>query len=149
LDCIETYISRIKSFAGGITVDDNNTNYINNNFNQDVREKLSVFYDCMISMSSDTGFNKFFVRSRSHLMVTVLVASRYTDFFSFEKLCNKIPNNVASRSTIKSILDDGVKQNYYDKNECPEDRRIQLYKLSSENFKFIEDWVGKQHHIFK
>ena len=130
-------------------MDDNNTNYINNNFNQDVREKLSVFYDCMISMSSDKGFNKFFVRSRSHLMVTVLVASRYTDFFSFEKLCNKIPNNVASRSTIKSILDDGVKQNYYDKNECPEDRRIQLYKLSSENFKFIEDWVGKQHHIFK
>ena len=45
------------------------------------------FYDDMVSMSSDTGINKFFVRSRSHVMVTVLVASRYKDFFSFEKLC--------------------------------------------------------------
>ena len=127
----------------------NNTDLNQSDFNHITREKLSFFYDYMVSMSSDTGFNKFFVRSRSHLMVTVLVASRYTDFFSFEKLCNKIPSNVASRSTIKSILDDGVKQNYYEKNECPDDRRIQLYKLNPQNFGLIREWVGRQHHIFK
>ena len=82
-------------------------------------------------------------------MVTVLIASRNKDFFSFEKLCNKIPNSVASRSTIKSILDDGVKQEYYEKNECPNDRRIQLYELNPQNFNIIKEWVERQHDIFK
>ena len=127
----------------------NNFHLNKDDFNHLTREKLGFFYDYMVSMSSDTGFNKFFVRSRSHVMVTVLVASRYKDFFSFEKLCNKIPNNVASRSTIKSILDDGVKQNYYEKNECPDDRRIQLYKLNPKNFSLVEEWVERQHNIFK
>lgn len=127
----------------------NNGDLYKNKFSYNTREKLNSFYDYMVSMSSDTGFNKFFVRSRSHIMVTVLVASRHKDFFSFEKLCNKIPNNVASRSTIKSILDDGVKQNYYEKNECNKDRRIQLYKLNSKNFDLIKEWVVKQSDIFK
>lgn len=119
--------------------------------NKDIhtRKKLSSFYDYMVSMSSDIGFKKFFVRTRSHIMVTVLVASRNKDFFSFEKLCNKIPNSVASRSTIKSILDDGVKQEYYEKNECPNDRRIQLYELNPHNFNIIKEWVERQHEIFK
>ena len=146
---VSTNIIYLKSFGGGIIVNYDNIDLNKKELNCNTREKLNFFYDYMVSMSSDIGFNIFFVRSRSHVMVTVLVASRYKDFFSFETLCNKIPNNVASRSTIKSILDDGVKQNYYEKNECPDDRRIQLYKLNHKNFSFIKEWVKRQHHIFK
>jgi len=121
----------------------------NTNLNSKTYKRLSLFYDDMISMSSDIGINKFFVRSRSHVMVTVLIASRNESFFSFEKLCDKIPSTVASRSTIKSILDDGVKQNFYEKNECIDDRRIQLYKLNPINFSYIKEWVERQHNIFK
>ena len=122
---------------------------LSNDYKIDTYNKLKSFFDYMVLMSSDTGFNRFFVRTKTHVMITILVASRSINFFSFEKLCYQIPSHVASRSTIKSILDDGVKQSFYHKFEFKDDRRIQLYKLNSENFNLIQDWVKMQHKIFK
>ena len=71
---------------------------------KDFSSRLNNFYEYMIKLSEDHGFNKFFVRTRSHVMITVLVASRSTELFSFEKICCKIPSNIASRSTIKHTV---------------------------------------------
>ena len=114
----------------------------------DSAKQLDSFYNHMILLSSEPGFNKFFVRSLTHVMIIVLVASRSVELFSFEKICDKIPSHVASRSTIKSILDDGVKQFFLEKDEDPNDRRIQLYRLSKENLLHIRSWVAMQHKIF-
>ena len=41
-----------------------------------------------------------------------------------------IPKNVASRGTIQSILDMGVKLGIYNKLAYPNDKRVKLYNLS-------------------
>ena len=115
---------------------------------KDFSSRLNNFYEYMVNLSEDHGFNKFFVRTRSHVMITVLVASRSTELFSFEKICHKIPSNIASRSTIKSILDDGVRQSYFEKYEDPKDRRIQLYRLADANLIHMNSWVKMQNKIF-
>ena len=48
----------------------------------------------------------------------------------FEAICKDIPNNIASRGTIQSILDMGVKLNIFTKLAYPNDKRVKLYNLS-------------------
>ena len=63
----------------------------------------------------------------------------------FEAICKDIPNNIASRGTIQSILDMGVKLNIYTKLAYPNDKRVKLFNLSqtasAEVDRFFENFL--------
>ena len=64
----------------------------------------------------------------------------------FESICKAIPGKVASRGTVQSILDMGVKLNIFSKLAYPNDKRIKLYNLSEaashEIDKFFKDFLN-------
>ena len=102
------------------------------------------------SATNKDNFIKFFYSSRSHVLVVLLVAYYGPkNFATFEMIISKIPNSVCSRSTIKSILDQGTFDKIFLKSVSLEDKRKQLYKLTSENQKKMFEWGKNYKEIFR
>ena len=114
------------------------------------KKNITKFFDDLLETSMDTGFRKFFYRSRSTVLVTLLIASKTaSNAISFEDVLTSIPRQLVSRTTIKSILDEGVNQNYFIKSEYKKDKRRKVYKLNSHYTEVIIEWVNRQKKIFK
>ena len=111
---------------------------------------LDQFLRDMLESSIDKGFAGFFYRSRASVMVVLLIirASINKEDISFEEICITIPKHFASRTTIKSILDQGVKLNYFTK-ETPLDSRKRFYEPSVSTKKFMVNWIKRNSEIFK
>tara|TARA_Y100000590_G_C15185319_1_gene812833 strand:+ start:165 stop:524 length:360 start_codon:yes stop_codon:yes gene_type:complete len=60
---------------------------------------------------------------------------------SYENLCINIPKKFGSRSTIQSILNDGVDKGYFLKKTSIKDKRVKTYELSEEYERMIESWI--------
>jgi len=102
----------------------------------------------MKEYSSDTGFFRFAYQSRAHWMLTCVIGASTTKGIAFESICEKIPRNLISRSSIKNILDNAVKQAYFYKNTSTTDKRVQLYQLSEIGKEAVVSWVNRQKDIF-
>ena len=62
---------------------------------------------------------------------------------SYEDLCHKIPRKIASRSTILNSLNNGVSKKYFIKESVDYDKRIKIYKLSSNFQTVIIEWINE------
>ena len=68
---------------------------------------------------------------------------------SFEDICTIIPKYVSSRTTIKTILDHGIKYKYFIKNISIIDKRKKIYSPSQEMKIFMLEWISRNNKIFK
>tara|TARA_A100001015_G_scaffold313051_1_gene419424 strand:+ start:1303 stop:1695 length:393 start_codon:yes stop_codon:yes gene_type:complete len=84
-----------------------------------------------ISRSSDSRFGKFLYRSKAHFLITCVVACE-REGVDFETIFRKYNKQISlfSRSTVQSILNSGVLENFYVKIENSNDRRRKNYFLS-------------------
>lgn len=84
-----------------------------------------------ISRSSDSRFGKFLYRSKAHFLISCVVGCE-REGIDFETIFRKYNKQISlfSRSTVQSILNSGVSENFYVKIENSNDRRRKNYFLS-------------------
>jgi len=112
---------------------------------------MSLFLEDMLSVSFSKGFPGFFYKSRAHVMVVLLIAksSIDNDDIGFEEICEIIPKFISSRTTIKTILDQGTKLKYFDKVNSIIDKRKKIYNPTSNTKLFMEKWINRNSEIFR
>ena len=62
---------------------------------------------------------------------------------SYEDLCHKIPRKIGSRSTILNSLNNAVSKKYFIKESVDYDKRIKIYKLSSNFQTVMIEWINE------
>ena len=115
---------------------------------EDEGKKFLAFYKDMQDYSNTESF-KFAYQSKTHWMVSCLVAGNQDDGISYEDICGEIAKKFSSRSTLQRILDNGIADNFFFKSSSEKDRRVQLYRLTVDGEKQMEAWVKRQIEIFK
>tara|TARA_B100000575_G_C22523564_1_gene338765 strand:- start:79 stop:468 length:390 start_codon:yes stop_codon:yes gene_type:complete len=93
------------------------------------KEKPKGLFDFLSNVFSSSSSTSFIYNSKAHFIITLYIKEK-SGYAHFELIYNDIPKNVASRGTIQSILDMGVKLGIYTKLVYPSDRRVKLYNLS-------------------
>lgn len=111
-------------------------------------ETLNNFFEDMKAYSANKGFFMFAYQSRAHWMLTCIIGANTQKGISFEEICEKIPRNLISRSSIKNFLDSASTQKFFLKNTSKIDKRVQLYTLSDSGEEAIVSWVNRQKIIF-
>ena len=88
-------------------------------------------------------FDKFVRKSNNHFYIVMLLASCSNDHpgYHYEEIIGMYPHLYASRTTIHSILTEGVENNFFIKNQNSQDHRIQNYKLSPDQKKEMIYWL--------
>ncbi len=119
--------------------------------NKNHAKVLDQFLSDMLESSIDKGFAGFFYRSRASVMIVLLIirASINNENISFEDICETIPKFIASRTTIKTILDQGIKLKYFTKIIPVVDKRKKIYEPSVSTKKFMVNWIKRNCEIFK
>ena len=92
-------------------------------------EKPKGLFDFLSVVFSSSNSTSFIYNTKAHFIITLYIKEQ-SGYAHFELIYNDIPKNVASRGTIQSILDMGVKLGIYTKLTYPNDRRVKLYNLS-------------------
>ena len=93
------------------------------------REKPKGLFDFLSNVFSSSGSTSFIYNTKAHFIITLYIKEK-SGYAHFELIYNDIPRNIASRGTIQSILDMGVKLGVYTKLVYPNDKRVKLYNLS-------------------
>ena len=62
-------------------------------------------------------------------------------------MCEKIPYKIISRSTIQSILKEGVANNFLKKEIDENDKRQKNYKLSDTSKGMLKNWLENQKKL--
>ena len=95
------------------------------------RERAGRLFELLIQNSTSSEFRKFLYRSRSTVLVTLLVVSASDDnLCSLEDILERIPRKLVSRTSVKYILDEGVNQKFYAKVKDSRDNRRRVYSLN-------------------
>ena len=103
---------------------------------------LTEFYD-IYKLQDITGFA---YSSRLHMIIVleILISSFDNDqIVSFEYLCEKIPKQLGKRTTIQTILNEGLRKYFFTKKIFLNDKRIKIYNLEPQSQKNIENWLTK------
>ena len=79
---------------------------------------LEAFLNELLKIHSEKGFPKFFYANKASVVIILLVSKSefLREEVGFEDICNIIPKSITSRSTIKSILDEGADKGYFIKS---------------------------------
>ena len=99
----------------------------------------------LTSHANDKGQLNFIFKTKIHAIIVFYVFG--FEKITFEDLC-KLTLNVASRTTIQSILNEGVKSNYFDKTAAKNDKRKKYYTCNSMK-PSLEKWYKKNQEMFK
>ena len=112
---------------------------------------LSNFLGDMLNISTSKNFPGFFYRSRAHAMIVLIITKSNikNENMGFEDICTIIPKYVSSRTTIKTILDHGIKYKYFTKSNSTIDKRKKVYAPSREMNIFMLEWILRNNKIFK
>ena len=88
-------------------------------------------------------FVKFWQKSYNHFNIIILLGSVAADQegYSYEDICEIYPHRYASRTTVMSILREGIENYFFVKEISAKDRRKHNYKLSSERKKDVISWL--------
>ena len=119
--------------------------------NKKFSKPMGLFLEDMLSVSFSKGFPGFFYKSRAHVMVVLLIAKSTinNDDIGFEEICEIIPKFISSRTTIKTILDQGTKLKYFNKVNSIIDKRKKIYHPTDSTKLFMEKWINRNSEIFK
>ena len=114
------------------------------------KEAAARFFDALIQNSTSSKFKQFFYRSRSTVLVTLLVASATDDKkYSLENILERIPRKLVSRTSVKSILDEAVTQKFYLKATDKIDNRRKVYSINKKYDEEIINLMVRYQDIFK
>ena len=117
----------------------------------EIEEKeLRKYFDYIVIHAVKSEFRVFFYKSRSHALICLLLGSCSKIFkgYSYEDICRLIPAKLASRTTILTILQEGVLLKYFSKTPDRIDRRKYFYKLNLLKKKRMISWANDMHKIF-
>ena len=104
------------------------------------KEAAGRFFDALIQNSTSSKFKQFFYRTRSTVLITLLIASAKDDEkYSLESILERIPRKLVSRTSVKYILDEAVTQKFYLKVKDNKDSRRRVYSI---NQKYEEEIVN-------
>ena len=114
------------------------------------REIAGRLFELLIQNSTSSEFKKFLYRSRSTVLVTLLVVSASDDnLCSLEDILERIPRKLVSRTSVKYILDEGVNQKFYAKVKDSRDNRRRVYSLNPKYQQEILNLMESYQEIFK
>ena len=104
------------------------------------KNKAGRLFETLIQNSTSSRFKQFFYRSRSTVLVTLLIASaKDGEQYSLENILERIPRKLVSRTSVKNILDEAVTQGFYFKDLDNKDNRRRVYSINS---KYEEEIIG-------
>ncbi len=114
------------------------------------KESAGRLFELLIQNSTSSEFRKFLYRSRSTVLVTLLIVSASDDnLFSLEDILERIPRKLVSRTSVKYILDEGVNQKFYAKVKDSRDNRRRVYSLNPKYQQEILNLMESYQEIFK
>ena len=100
---------------------------------------LKEFYD----LSNTTDIKGFYYETRLHSVIVLeisLASFNKNHPVSFEYLCETIPKKLGKRTTIQTILNEGLRKGYFIKTLNEKDKRIKFYTLKKNSLEIIEKW---------
>lgn len=116
------------------------------------KKKSEGLFDFLATTFASSHSTSFIYNTKAHLIITLYIKEQ-SGYAHFEAICIDIPNNIASRGTIQSILDMGVKLNIFTKLAYPNDKRVKLFNLSekasAEVDRFFENFLKISKNLNK
>ena len=113
------------------------------------KDTAGRLFEALIQNSTSSAFKQFFYRSRSTVLVTLLIASaKDGEQYSLENILERIPRKLVSRTSVKSILDEAVTQKFYLKAMDVKDNRRRVYSINSKFEEEIIDLMARYQDIF-
>ena len=112
---------------------------INNNAEYKTEQYLKEFYD----LSNTTDIKGFYYETRLHSVIVLeisLASLNKNHPVSFEYLCETIPKKLGKRTTIQTILNEGLRKGYFLKTLNEKDKRVKFYTLEKDSLSIIEKW---------
>ena len=100
---------------------------------------LKEFYD----LSNTTDIKGFYYETRLHSVIVLeisLASFNKNHPVSFEYLCETIPKKLGKRTTIQTILNEGLRKGYFIKTLNQKDKRIKFYTLETNSLEVINQW---------
>ncbi len=100
---------------------------------------LKEFYD----LSNTTDIKGFYYETRLHSVIVLeisLASFNKNHPVSFEYLCETIPKKLGKRTTIQTILNEGLRKGYFLKTLNEKDKRVKFYTLEKNSLSIIEKW---------
>ena len=112
---------------------------IDNSSKYKTEQYLKEFYEFTDRMD----IKGFYYETRLHsvIVLEITLASLNEDHpVSFEYLCETIPKKLGKRTTIQTILNEGLRKGYFLKMTNEKDRRMKFYTLEKNSLEIIEKW---------
>ena len=100
---------------------------------------LKEFYD----LSNTTDIKGFYYETRLHSVIVLeisLASFNKNHPVSFEYLCETIPKKLGKRTTIQTILNEGLRKGYFLKTLNEKDKRVKFYTLEKDSLEIINQW---------
>ena len=111
----------------------------NNDAEYRTKKYLKEFYD----LSNTTDIKGFYYETRLHSVIVLeisLASLNKNHPVSFEYLCETIPKKLGKRTTIQTILNEGLRKGYFLKTLNEKDKRVKFYTLEKDSLSIIEKW---------
>ena len=118
---------------------DKNCLMTNNAAKYKTEKYLQEFYD----LSNTTDIKGFYYETRLHSVIVLeisLASFNKNHPVSFEYLCETIPKKLGKRTTIQTILNEGLRKGYFIKTLNEKDKRIKFYTLETNSLEAIKKW---------
>ena len=100
---------------------------------------INLIKNDLYKEKKDSVYIDFFYSSILHYAISLEIASA-TKPLTFETLCKVIPKKIGGRSSIKTVLDNAVRDNFFIKEKNLKDKRQKNYKFSEDYSLMITDW---------
>ena len=110
-----------------------------NNVEYKTEKYLKEFYD----LSNTTDVKGFYYETRLHSVIVLeisLASFNKNHPVSFEYLCETIPKKLGKRTSIQTILNEGLRKGYFLKTLNEKDKRIKFYTLEKNSLEIINQW---------
>ena len=110
-----------------------------NNVEYKTEKYLKEFYD----LSNTTDVKGFYYETRLHSVIVLeisLASFNKNHPVSFEYLCETIPKKLGKRTSIQTILNEGLRKGYFLKTLNEKDKRVKFYTLEKNSLEIINQW---------
>ena len=99
----------------------------------------------------DRDFSSFFYKSKTNMLIVLLICYKKIDNskLTYENICASIVSRFKRRTTIKNILNEGVKKGFFIKKRSNIDPRNKNYTPSIPVELFMKNWIKKERKIFR
>lgn len=113
---------------------------INNNFF--LKKSIFLFSEFIKNNDKFKALAYFRRTPAGWLIILKIMESYYADIDIYvEELIKEIPNEIASRLTIFSLINDATKKGFIIKKESPGDKRKKIIKPSETFIKEYSEWL--------